>query len=1109
MARNVNLTAELEARESDVAIPDLLFPRIPPFSELKSTTKLATFPGAVILRRFRKGEVICRQGEAGWTAFYIPTSSELGAIRDAPRVQAEVARVELAKTEARAAELREQLVAAGADLKKVDSLKSRVAEAEEKVGELKAQALALVKARPSLELALGVTRLDEARGRAIAAGDAAMTALRQELAVADERGDEPAAARLRAAIAADAAGKRAQAESLASSDPALARQLSAVAQGDEARKVAHVQLSIPLPRSKKSRGILSFLGLSRADARNARPRRPPAWIPIDGPRDLDYETREGQLNEGELFGEMSCLYRSPRSATVVAARDCFMLEMLRSVLDVMNRDKGFKSKLDQVYRERILKLQLRNLPILLELDERQLERLSNQAELVDFPSGGLLYDENEPSDSMHLIRNGILRVMQNTSFLIGPDDVTDWPALVAELADGANPESGPRHRVWTRLPEPVRARLDTPPDDLAKHALLAALNEQIKDPEFEASAGLDMLAQGERVARKVWQRLAAPRHSSEAAMVRCQRLLVQMLYGSKLPEWKPTGAGAELSYEFRVDEFRDWKAAAAALWEGTSRDESKRRLWESLPEPAREALIAAKAGDAVSDDARALIVDALNGMLKSRLLLLEPALQEFVATRKPARLVMEFLPNNKGWEEHDFHRASRAYNRFVLDAVFPAGLRTSRRPEGPARTLAYRSRGEVIGEMSLVEGSPRTATCIAYGHPDDDPEREVGPIQLVRISRDVFEELKAASPGFRRHVEELVRQRRAQNRAILDRERAAPSAAIQSGRAEELGLVQGQKLMLIDLDRCTRCDECVQACVDTHDDGRSRLFLDGPRFGNYLVPTTCRSCLDPVCMIGCPVGSIHRGSNGEMIIEDWCIGCERCAKQCPYGAIQMHTEGLVPGASFGWRFASAAGLPENWVKRKYRDGRWALGRTPFVFDREFRAQLGPPQSDGHAAAAGAGPLAFRLAFDVPSDALDPQDRLILSLTTMDEGAAVWINGRPVVDRPDVPSVQGVAVSREKSRDEGWWGLEAEFPTSYVRAGWNVVAVRVTPCSGTSNRLLDLRIDRELGAAVRLVEEKAVVCDLCSAQHGQRPACVTACPHDAAIRVNALSDLPLL
>src|SRR5581483_319590 len=130
----------------------------------------------------------------------------------------------------------------------------------------------------------------------------------------------------------------------------------------------------------------------------------------------------------------------------------------------------------------------------------------------------------------------------------------------------------------------------------------------------------------------------------------------------------------------------------------------------------------------------------------------------------------------------------------------------------------------------------------------------------------------------------------------------SPSWPARSERFEELGLVQGQKLMLIDLDRCTRCDECVRACVNTHADGRSRLFLDGPRFGQYLVPTTCRSCLDPVCMIGCPVGSIHRGDNKQIVIEDWCIGCEMCARQCPYGAIQMHDTGVIREESYGWRY---------------------------------------------------------------------------------------------------------------------------------------------------------------------------------------------------------------
>jgi Fe-S-cluster-containing hydrogenase component 2 len=41
-------------------------------------------------------------------------------------------------------------------------------------------------------------------------------------------------------------------------------------------------------------------------------------------------------------------------------------------------------------------------------------------------------------------------------------------------------------------------------------------------------------------------------------------------------------------------------------------------------------------------------------------------------------------------------------------------------------------------------------------------------------------------------------------------------------------------------------------------------------------------------MIGCPVGSIRRRNSLEVIIEDWCIGCGLCAKNCPYGNINMH-----------------------------------------------------------------------------------------------------------------------------------------------------------------------------------------------------------------------------
>src|SRR5262249_19634726 len=50
-----------------------------------------------------------------------------------------------------------------------------------------------------------------------------------------------------------------------------------------------------------------------------------------------------------------------------------------------------------------------------------------------------------------------------------------------------------------------------------------------------------------------------------------------------------------------------------------------------------------------------------------------------------------------------------------------------------------------------------------------------------------------------------------------------------------------------------------------------------------------RHCRDPLCMVGCPVGSIRRRNTLEMVIEDWCIGCGHCANNCPYGNISLHS----------------------------------------------------------------------------------------------------------------------------------------------------------------------------------------------------------------------------
>src|SRR5262249_29031694 len=187
---------------------------------------------------------------------------------------------------------------------------------------------------------------------------------------------------------------------------------------------------------------------------------------------------------------------------------------------------------------------------------------------------------------------------------------------------------------------------------------------------------------------------------------------------------------------------------------------------------------------------------------------------------------------------------------------------------------------------------------------------------------------------------------------------------------------------------CTRWHECVQACANTHADGRSRLFLDGPRFGKYLVPTTCRSCLEPVCMIGCPVGSIHRGDNRQIVIEDWCIGCALCARNCPYGSIQMHDIRLLPSEARGWLFLpSQAVTGASGIEPAYADAHWLLGQAPFFDDPDLQAQLqlaSPPRKGGEADHSAEQEVCFRREFQVSREVAEQAKEFKLELISTDE-----------------------------------------------------------------------------------------------------------------------------
>jgi Fe-S-cluster-containing dehydrogenase component len=122
--------------------------------------------------------------------------------------------------------------------------------------------------------------------------------------------------------------------------------------------------------------------------------------------------------------------------------------------------------------------------------------------------------------------------------------------------------------------------------------------------------------------------------------------------------------------------------------------------------------------------------------------------------------------------------------------------------------------------------------------------------------------------------------------ALSHRKEAATTALLET--LVEGRFINGTATMMINLDRCTRCDDCIRACAAAHDNN-PRFIRHGPRIGRFMVANACMHCADPVCMIGCPTGAIHRNPDGgQVIINDaTCIGCATCANSCPYENIRM------------------------------------------------------------------------------------------------------------------------------------------------------------------------------------------------------------------------------
>lgn len=194
--------------------------------------------------------------------------------------------------------------------------------------------------------------------------------------------------------------------------------------------------------------------------------------------------------------------------------------------------------------------------------------------------------------------------------------------------------------------------------------------------------------------------------------------------------------------------------------------------------------------------------------------------------------------------------------------------------------LSYVPAGSYVGEMSVIDGGPRTATVRAAVKSD-----------VIKLSGESFRALLDAKPGLTARLRDDMSSRTQLNTFIESKKDSFGGVVeMYSGIANFLldnGVGEATDVLLIDEKLCVGCDNCEKACADSHD-GLSRLDREAGRtYAHLHVPTSCRHCEHPHCMADCPPNAIHRGPTGEVYIDETCIGCGNCQRNCPYGVIRM------------------------------------------------------------------------------------------------------------------------------------------------------------------------------------------------------------------------------
>ena len=122
----------------------------------------------------------------------------------------------------------------------------------------------------------------------------------------------------------------------------------------------------------------------------------------------------------------------------------------------------------------------------------------------------------------------------------------------------------------------------------------------------------------------------------------------------------------------------------------------------------------------------------------------------------------------------------------------------------------------------------------------------------------------------------------------------------------ELPLEDGEQYRFhFDMTKCIGCKCCVVACNEQNGNPAEINWrrvgeVEGghyPYAQRYHLSMGCNHCLEPSCLIGCPVEAYTKDARTGVVIHsaDACIGCQYCTWNCSYGVPQYNAERGVVG----------------------------------------------------------------------------------------------------------------------------------------------------------------------------------------------------------------------